>query len=373
MQQQLNFAPLSALATGAPSAPKPRQQRLPKYSRTPESAQAFSRRQITERDLEIIALVLRYHLLPSSLLVRLIGRNRRKTYDHLQKLYHLGLINRFHLPRLGRLPGEFNYYIDSAESLRLLAAHNFASPDSADFESVRRNREKAYADLNNPSKAQAAQTKALFLRHELMISRFHAALELGCQASGGAVELIHFKQGPRLWHSVQVPVFQPADLFAATDVKSTETIPHRPDAFITLRIASRPSESQLSHFYYEADCKTTSSTKFNRKLRGHFHYIVGQRRHQEHYGIARVRAVLIETLDKEWAEYLRQQARDSIVSGSKPSRLFWFTHSSHLIEPVSTSGECSSRSPRHLLQPEVIFAPIWQTPADELRHSLLDA
>lgn len=93
------------------------QQRLFKYKRDPERLPS---RQITERSLRILALVERFRLLSSQLIVRLISGNEDVTYKHLQTLYHRGLINRFAFPRIGN-PSEFWYYLDSTAALDLLA------------------------------------------------------------------------------------------------------------------------------------------------------------------------------------------------------------------------------------------------------------
>jgi hypothetical protein len=62
---------------------------------------------------------------------------------------------------------------------------------------------------------------------------------------------------------------------------------------VSLATADQP---EPIHSFYEAGRKTTSTHRHNKKLRAHFHYIVKQRRHEEHYGVKRIRAVLIETM-----------------------------------------------------------------------------
>jgi hypothetical protein len=78
----------------------------------------------------------------------------------------------------------------------------------------------------------------------------------------------------------------------------TETLPHRPDAFFALYFPDREGEEKTQYFFYEADRKNTSIKKFNKKLRAHFHYIVKQKRHVADYGVKRIRAVLIETVNR---------------------------------------------------------------------------
>ena len=338
------------------------QHRLKKYSRDPATLAALSSRRITETSLDIIATIHDYKIIPTSLLVRLVQGHHKNIQRHLQQLYHKRLASRFAFMR-GNNPGEFHYYLDNIEALNLLLA-NGAKAEDLEFEEVRRNREKRYSAVNNPKHIEEMQGKLLFLKHEVMISRFHAMLELACAESNGRIELTDFQQGPALWNKVEVPKlvcrngeWQESD--------QTEQLPHRPDAFFTLRIASENS-SMEKHFLYEADRHRTNAQKYNRKLRAHFHFVVKQKLYKTIYGIDRVRAVLTETVDDEWAEYLRSAADHPVVSGSKPSPLFWFTTSRLFTQADET------KKPTYLTKPEIIFKSIWATPVDDTLHSLID-
>jgi hypothetical protein len=97
--------------------------------------------------------------------------------------------------------------------------------------------------------------------------------------------------------------------------------------------------------------------------------VVKQRLHERHYGIKRVRAVLIETTDRYWAEQLKAAARDPIVVGPKPSGLFWFTHSAVLTKGVEVGGRVC---PAFLLKPDIILDRIWTSVFDDRVLSLLD-
>lgn len=338
------------------------QQRLKKYSRDAETAAAVSSRQITNLSLAIIATIHDYKIIPTSLIVRLVPGHEKSTYRHLQRLYHKGLINRFAF-MLGRNPSEFYYYLDNVETLDLLVAHG-AEREALQFVEVRRNLEKRYCDINNPGVAREIAGRHLFLNHEIMISRFHAMLELACNKSKGRAELTNFQQGPSLWQKVEVPRFSYRN-GQWREMDETEILPHRPDAFFTLRFPKGGDDT--AHFFYEADRHRTNTTKYNKKLRAHFHFIVKQKRLQETYGINRIRAVLTETVDDEWAERLRSAATDTSVSGSKPSPLFWFT-TSRLFEEHSSQDKNSK--PRYLEKPEIILSEIWATPVDDTFHSL---
>jgi hypothetical protein len=343
------------------------QERLTKYSRDPESLSAVASRRITETSLAIIATIHDYRIIPTSSLVRLVHGHEKNIQRHLQQLYHKGLINRFAFMR-GKNPGEFHYYLDNTAALDLLIASGVPL-DSLEREEVRRNREKAYCNVNNPKLIEEMQGKLLFLKHEAMISRFHAMLEFACSHSAGRVELSDFQQGPGLWHKVEVPKLSYKN-GQWNEMDQTEQLPHRPDAFFTLNFPTDSGREPL-HFFYEADRHRTNTHKYNKKLRAHFHFVVKQKRHQQVYGIKRVRAVLTETIDDEWAEALRQAANHVTVSGSKPSPLFWFTTSRLFVEEAQTAGQARAL-PTYLQQPDIAFRKIWASPVDDRFHSLID-
>lgn len=336
------------------------QQRLKKYSRDPSTLAAVAQKRITETSLAILATIHDYKIIPTSLLVRLVPGHEKNIQRHLQQLYHKGFINRFAFMR-GKNPGEFHYYLDNTAALDLLLEHG-VERETLEFEEVRRNREKAYCDVNNPATAEEMQGRLLFLKHEAMISRFHGMLELACSRSEGKVQLTDFRQGPSLWQKVEVPKLAYRDGVWRI-LEEIEELPHRPDAFFTLRFPNN-SDREAVHFFYEADRHRTNAHKYNKKLRAHFHFIVKQKRHQEIYGIDRVRAVLTETVDDEWAEHLRQAASHIAVSGSKPSPLFWFT--------TSRLFKGNGSQPTYLGRPDIVFARIWASPVDDTLHSLID-
>lgn len=344
------------------------QQRLKKFSRDLSTLAAVAHRQITATSMAIIATIHDYRIVPTSLLVRLVPGHEKNIYRQLKHLYHKGLVNRFAFMR-GRNPGEFHYYLDNPAALDLLLDHGLEK-ESLEFEEVRRNREKAYCDVNNPARIEEMQGKLLFLKHEVMISRFHAMLELACR-SNGLVELSDFQQGPGLWHKVEVPklTFRNGTW---DELDQTEQLPHRPDAFFTLSFPNDESR-EPQHFFFEADRHRTNTHKYNKKLRAHFHFVVKQKKHQEIYGVNRIRAVLTETVDDNWAEALRQAANHFTVSGPKASPLFWFTTSRLFVQDSPLSGEARRRVlPAYLRQPDMVFKKIWASPVDDTFHSLID-
>lgn len=344
------------------------QQRLKKYSRDADTFAAVASKQITPTSLRILATIHDYKIIPTSLIVRLVQGHEKSTYRHLQQLYHKGFINRFAFMR-GKNPSEFYYYLDNTEALELLVL-NGVDRQHLEFDEVRRNREKRYCDVNDPKRTEEMQGKLLFLKHEVMISRFHGMLELACAASNDSIQLTNFEQGPRLWTKVEVPklAFRNGAWIELDDI---EQLPHRPDAFFTLRFPNTAREDL--HFFYEADRHRTDTNKYNKKLRAHFHFVVKQKRHREVYDIQRVRAVLTETVDDEWAERLRQAAGHVTVSGSKASPLFWFTTSRLFVEEAAVQDNGRARTlPMYLRHPDIIVRKIWASPVDDTLHSLID-
>ena len=138
-----------------------------------------------------------------------------------------------------------------------------------------------------------------------------------------------------------------------------------PTPSLLCRFHENPNGPDALHYFYEADRKTTATPRFSRKLRAHFAYIVRQRRHREKYGVSRIRAVLIETLDEPWREQLMQAARHPMVSGQRPSSLFWFVASTELLPQQSKTSIL-------LPDPEAIFRRVWTSPVDIKPRSLLD-
>jgi hypothetical protein len=342
------------------------QQRLRKYTRDDNSLAALASRQITDTSLAVIAAIYDYKIIPTSLLTRLVPGHEKNIARHLQQLYHKRLINRFSFMR-GRNAGEFHYYLDKTAALDLLVVSG-VDPESLDRDEVRRNKEKAYCDVNDPKRIEEMQGKLLFLKHEAMISRFHAMLELACIRSKGKVELINFQQGPALWQRVEAPKLSVRN-GQWSEMGETEFLPHRPDAFFTLSFPE--SDREPLHFFYEADRHRTNAHKYIKKLRAHFHFIVKQQLHQQIYGINDVKAVLTETIDDEWAERLRQAARHETVSGNTSSPLFWFTSSRLFTEQQRIYG-IDRALPTYLYRPDIVLQKIWASPVNDTMHSLID-
>lgn len=337
--------------------------RLKKYSR--EQTENLPPRRITSRSIEIIEIVERYRFVPTSLIVRLVDGDMRTTERHLQNLYHQSLINRFAFPSTF-YPTEFIYYLDDKRALALLV-NNGRDAEKLDYEIVKRNREKGYSEITMSREMIKMQGRLMHLHHELMISRFRFMLEKACAKSNGKVELLGFYQGSSLWNKIEVAKVFYDQSGKMIELEETETLPHRPDAFFALYFPDRAGDDRAQYFFYEADRKNTSIKKFNKKLRAHFHYVVKQKKHVADYGIKRIRAVLIESIEDHWTNQLRLHARHPIVAGKKPSPLFWFTTSDLVFEGKTTVKikGAEKEIPLFLEKPELVLGRIWATPIDD--------
>jgi hypothetical protein len=258
-------------------------------------------------------------------------------------------------PRTG-YPEEYVYFVDSPRPLQVLCDYAGTSPDELDFDRV------------SHGHKEAGEGRALFIRHELMISRLRAMLELACR-SRDDVELIEFKQGAELKSSVELTGYYSGE--------GIESVTVWPDAFFTLYFPQRPEGRQYESFIYEADRKTMDTSRMTRKLAGLFHFIVKRKLHRHPpYEAQSIRAVLVETLDTSWAETLRHASRHPAVSGPKPSNLFWFTSSEFFTKGVARQeGKRIKQVPLYQEQPSVIFSNVWFSPNDKIGdrpRSILD-
>ncbi len=347
------------------------QQRLKKFHRQPERLPLGF---ITDRSLALIATVARYQIIPTSLIQHLNVGSHQQTIRHLQRLYHHGFINRFSTARFGG-SGEICYYLDNPQSLELLSQRTNYTRESLPWDLVHRNRKNPYSALHNRNEIRQALGRLLFVDHELMITRFHAHLQLACQHSEGQVELTSFRQGPELHADVYVPkLLKDPKSNKLYESDTTERLPHRPDALFSLHFPHAPEGQREAHFFYEADRRRSKDPKrFRKKLRAYFHCIARQKKHTELYNIPRVRAVLVETLDDAWVDRCRRIAAHETVSPKKPTRLFWFASSQPFTElqPVQ-QGSQQRMLPAFLSKPETLFDPVWKTPVDDQAFSLLD-
>jgi hypothetical protein len=326
---------------------------------------------ISDLDLDILEVILRFRFSPASQIWRLVGGNEDVTQRRLRRLWERRLINRFAFP-FPRPHSEFYYYLDSRTPLTLLAERRGLEMHDEMLEEIRNNREKDYA--NAALRGQEMQLG--FLRHSLMISRMHFCVEMACKKSRGRVQVEDWRQGgPLTGRKVEVPKVKSrrdGDQYFWEESGETERLPVEPDGLLTLRFLDRPEQLQLTHFFYEADRGTMNSTDMLKKLRAYYHFVKRQQRHKELFGIHPVRAVLLETTDETRARRLMDLAHHPLVCGSgKRAGLFWFTISS-LFADSATVAKSVRLLPHYLVRPEVVFDSIWALP-DQSMHALGDS
>lgn len=326
---------------------------------------------VTDRDLDIVATVLRYRFSPTSELSRLVGGHEDVNLKRLRKLWEWGYVNRFAFPGI-RKHSEFIYYLDSTKAFDLLVQHGRITEIHEQMaEDVRLNREADYAG----AVLRGQYMKLGFVQHSLMISRLQFMLEMACRNSGGKIELSSWHQGAELrGHKVDVPEMRSRRIEGSNeyvweehDVKTTR-LPVEPDALFSLGFADRPDPV---HFCYEADRGTMPMADMLKKLRAYFHFVKRQQKHKEAFGVHPIRAVLVETTDELRARKLMELAQHpAVIGGGKRSSLFWFAISPLFTSPPETSG--SNPLPCYLQRPAVVLEKLWALP-DLTLHSLTDA
>jgi Replication-relaxation len=320
---------------------------------------------ISDRDLDLFAAISRYRFSPSSELVRLVGGNERVTLRRLTGLWKAHIINRFAFP--GIPASEFVYFLDSRAALDILAERRTLSIVPPMLAELKNNREKNYAEA-----AFRGQHMQLgFLKHALMISRFHFMLEMACRQSGGQVVLQSWRQGSELagqkveLQKITAQRQEGTNEYVWQRYEETVLVPVEPDALFTLRFTQRPVEQQLVHFCYEADRGTMVATDMLKKMRGYYHFIKRFQMHRQAWDVHPIRAVLIETADEDRGNKLMELVGHPLVAGpNRRAGLFWFT-----ISPMFTGEsedsceqEQTATVAPYLLQPEIVLKNIWALP-----------
>ena len=323
---------------------------------------------VSDRDLDIIGVVLRYRFSPASELVRLVGGNEDVTQRRLRMLWEWGLINRFAFPGI-RNHSEFIYYLDNRESLDLLVRHIRISEIHQQMEEeIRMNREADYATASFAGQ----HMKLGFLHHSLVISRMHFMLEMA--ARGGRFELQQWRQGAELrGNKVNVPEIRSrrqegSNEYVWEELQKTVRLPVEPDAMFTLRFPARPADQQLFHFCYEADRGSMPLADMLKKFRAYYHFIKRQQLHKDAFGVHPMRAVLVETTDEVRARKLMETAQHpAVIGGGKRTALFWF-----VISPLFTDSTGDVPLPNYLTRPDMVVDSVWALP-DLAMRALGDA
>lgn len=187
-----------------------------------------------------------------------------------------------------------------------------------------------------PTRLRTNELKPLFLSHTLLVTDIHASLILASRDR--QKRLADWREGKQLYGSVTF-----------YDAGRKIRLPVCPDAFFTIENNADP-RTGLS-FALEADRGTTTRRTFNDKLSGYWRFLE-QNRQIRSYGVKWFRVVTI-TLTKARAESLSNIADETIPLKLKKFFLF------------------ASRESFSLANPRAIYDPIFATPKNQTRVSLI--
>lgn len=277
---------------------------------------------LQERDHEIIRLVADYRFITSEGIQVLIPGSDQTILRRLQKLYHGGYLDR---PRSQQQRGnEKMIYALGQHGAHLLARLAGNEPPPIDWSEKNR------------------QVRVQYLEHALMISRFRAVLTLAARLRSDVV-VESWRQGNDL-----------RDEVLAESDERIERIPVCPDAFFVLRLVNEPAGRNRVHVFLEADRGTMTAKRVLTKLAGYWHYWRSERP-ADRFGMQNF-LVLTMTATDERAASLRSIAGEIDAPRHRGLRMFLFGSERNL----------------SLDEPQKILEPIWETPTDETRHSLLE-
>ena len=348
------------------------QQRLPRFEQHPDKVDLG---QISERCLDIIATIENYGVISTSLLEILVGGNTRHTQELLQKLFHHDYLKRFSLGVFGLSRNEIFCYLDNRMALQLLIERRKVKREKLNWSRLSQNKRRPYMDIHSKDRLKriAALGRFTFINHQITISRFHGMVQRYCQQSGGRVKLKRWLQGPHKNVKVSAARYNRTDRDWELD-DGSRWLPWKPDAFFVLSFHNAAGGEGLElGFPYEAQHTTeTARIDLLDKYQAHYEF-VRQKKHQEYFGISRIRAVLTEAPNKEKAEYLLQLTKHPVVLGNRnPSSLFWFTVSKFFTEvhDIEQGRSKPAQLPRWLFRPETVAESIWVTPVDDAPLSL---
>lgn len=268
---------------------------------------------IQPRDYEIVRIVSDHRVISSEDVHLLVGSSPQGVLRRLQKLFHHSYLDRPRSQRrLGNAP---MIYALGQRGADLIAAENGLKP-TVDWSEKNR------------------QLQSHYLEHALMISRFQVALRYAAVSSGRVVL--------ERW----LPDGEIRDAVWIEHQDRRERIPVAPDAFFVLR-----DVDGRVHGFLEADRGTMTVARFTAKLRGYFAYWRSGQATQ-HLGMKNFVVVTVTT-SAERAQHLREAAE---VVSDRGLGMF-------LLAPEADYLPAMDRA---------IFNPIWRTPMESVRHSLLE-
>ncbi len=296
--------------------------RLPRFKR----ASTVAPIQLTKRDRAVIRLVHRHRFLRSSHLIALVGGSAQPLLRRLQLLYHHGDLER---PR-----AQLDYYHQQGGSRRMV--YGLGSKAEA---LLKQELDPGHRPLRWGEKNRAVGR--MFLEHALLVSDVMVAIELACRENG-RIRLIHGDQ------------IHPKPFRWKVTINGGLKLGVVPDRVFALEVTRENGTHERACFFLEADRGTMpvtrrnlSQTSFARKLLA-YEATWSQDIHHR-FGIHRFRVL---TVTKSAA-----RVKSLVEACSQLKRghgLFLFADRTVLENP------------------DILFAPIWQTGRPGENGSLLD-
>ena len=288
--------------------------RLPRYRRT-QTEVSFA---LTQRDVEILALVESFRLATSEHIQALAPGSNQNILRRLQKLFHAG-----YLDRLREAPGygggsQKMVYAITNQGVRELHKRGFIENPSA-------------GDRN----ANNRGLRDLSMRHTLLISHIRAVVTSAVR-SRADIELLFWKEGPETYDAIEVALPQ-----------GYTRVPVAPDAFFSLE-----DPKGKMYFFLEADRGTMTLDRFTLKLKAYAAYW-REKRHHDKFSICYFRVLTVTTSAARATHLVRRAEEDDEVRSL--GRLFLFSDTDKL----------------RLEKPESMFERIWTTPNQEDPVSIL--
>jgi len=276
---------------------------------------AFPGMRIQPRDIEILKSLADYRFLDTVQIMALHPGGERNIRRRLQKLFHNGFIDRLGQQLSYTRPLGHMIYALANKGADLLAEH-FADFERTKVDWMTKNRE----------------TKERYIFHRLMISNFRTVLTLALKNTHQA-KLASWRQGRDLKDYVKL------------DGQRVAVVP---DAFFTLE----DPQSRM-HFFLEADQSTMTRGRFLKKMKAYWQWWK-QGGQEKKFDIKSFRVLTICKSEAR-KENLRQTAKDA-DDYKKGSLMFWFT----------SENEIGLSNANRILE------PIWQTPASDKYHYILE-
>lgn len=285
------------------------QKRLPRYRRAATKVPC----QITDRDLDILALVYMHRLASSDHMQALLPGSDQGILRRLQRLYHAKYLDRIR-PQWREQPGSAKmiYAITNRGVRALLNAGLINQASRTDWNSQNK-------DLHD-----------LSVRHQLLVSYVRSVLTLGCRRNPD-VSLRFWYEGRKLQDTIEV----------ALENGYTQ-VPVAPDAYLGIEDA----QGRL-HLFLEADRGTMTVKRFALKLKAYAAYYRAGR-HTEKHGISHFRVLTVTSSRQRQANLIEAAKAIPEFAPHRLGRMLLFASSDAL----------------SLARPESIFENLWTSPAN---------